>query len=317
MFEIILESKVILHLLKKIVVLFLIIILTINIYATGESGAQFLKMGIGARATAMGRAFTGISNDATAVYWNPAGISQINNFNMSAMQHFWLLDMNYQNLSAVLPTEYGSFGVSISNSSSGEIPKYENFERIGTYKANDMALSFVYAKNIMSSISLGISGKYIQQTIDKEVAKGYAVDLGAYYNCKKIKGLQLGAAIQNIGPDIKFIEEGDPLPLTFRAGLGYERGPILLACDITRPRFNDLIVNLGTEVSPIEIVTHFISIGELKTLKDVLFLRTGYNRINGGSIGIGIKWHDMGLDYAYNPFKDIDTGHVFSFNLGL
>ena len=131
---------------NKLVIFSTLIIFTSNINATGESGAQFLKIGIGARACAMGGAYTGIADDATSIYWNPAGLTQIDNFELSAMQHFWLLDMSYQNLSAVLPSKYGDFGMSISYSSSGEIPNYENFEKLGTYTAYDMAVTLAYSK---------------------------------------------------------------------------------------------------------------------------------------------------------------------------
>jgi hypothetical protein len=42
----------------------------------GISTAQFLKIGVGRRASAMGDAFVAISDDASALYWNPAGLVQ-------------------------------------------------------------------------------------------------------------------------------------------------------------------------------------------------------------------------------------------------
>ena len=43
---------------------------------TGMAAAQFLKIGVGARAAGMGESFVAVSNDASALYWNPAGITQ-------------------------------------------------------------------------------------------------------------------------------------------------------------------------------------------------------------------------------------------------
>ena len=83
----------------------LILLLASNAYTKGEAGAQFLKIGAGARACAMGEAFTGIADDPSAIYWNPAGLTQMNSAQIIAMQNFYLLDMSYQYLGMVLPSD--------------------------------------------------------------------------------------------------------------------------------------------------------------------------------------------------------------------
>ena len=49
---------------------------TLGQQRVGISTAEFLKIGVGSRATAMGETFIAISNDVTALYWNPAGLAQ-------------------------------------------------------------------------------------------------------------------------------------------------------------------------------------------------------------------------------------------------
>ena len=61
----------------------------------GQAGTQFLKMGVSARAVAMGEAFTAISDDATAVHYNPAGLTQIDNKQVILTHISYVADINY------------------------------------------------------------------------------------------------------------------------------------------------------------------------------------------------------------------------------
>ncbi len=44
---------------------------------SGTTAAQFLKIGVGARAIGMGGAFAATADDITAMYWNPAGLARV------------------------------------------------------------------------------------------------------------------------------------------------------------------------------------------------------------------------------------------------
>lgn len=58
-----------------------------TIYAAdeGSHAADFLSHGVGARALGMGSAFVAIADDATATYWNPAGLTKVQKHSFSAM----------------------------------------------------------------------------------------------------------------------------------------------------------------------------------------------------------------------------------------
>src|SRR5687767_4320158 len=92
--------------------------------AAGTSSAQFLKMGAGARAAAMGNAFTAVADDVTATYWNPAGLGQIKNAQMSLMQNAGLIDTQYQYLAAAAPYKSRALGVSLYRLDHGSIDRY-------------------------------------------------------------------------------------------------------------------------------------------------------------------------------------------------
>jgi len=273
-----------------------LLFLTSRAFGIGETGAQFLKIGVGARACAMGEAFVGVADDATAIYWNPAGLRQLNKIEILGMQNFWLLDMSYQYVAASFPLPFGSIGVAGAYSSSGKIPKYEDFQKVGDYTAYDALATVAYANKI-GGLHYGVGLKLIQQKIEEEDARGFAGDVGLLYKIAILNNsLNLGLAVQNIGPGIKFIEKADPLPLNIKTGASFGIGAVVVAVDANKPRDNDLRFNFGGEF----------------TVKEVMALRAGYNTANSFSAGIGLTYQRVSIDYAFAPYKEIDATHCLS-----
>src|SRR5438067_1224172 len=84
-----------------------------NAKSSGTSSAQFLKLGAGARAAGMGDAFVAVADDVTAAYWNPAGLAQIRQTEVEAMQNTSLVDTQYQYLGAAVPLRDSAIGFSM------------------------------------------------------------------------------------------------------------------------------------------------------------------------------------------------------------
>ena len=63
----------------------LILPVTVEAVDEGAHAAEFLSHGVGARALGMGSAFVAIADDATATYWNPAGLTKVKKHSFSAM----------------------------------------------------------------------------------------------------------------------------------------------------------------------------------------------------------------------------------------
>lgn len=273
------------------------------ILGQGESGAQFLKIGVGAKACALGEAFVGIANDPTTIYWNPAGLTQLDNIEILATYNFWLLDMSYQNISASFKTSFGSLGVAVGYSSSGNISKFENFQKTGEYNAYDAVVNIGYALDF-NRLSLGIGVKYIHQKIEDYNASGFAVDFGLLYKLSEetiLRNLQLGFAVQNLGPKIKFIEKAEALPLNFKFGTSYKIGSFLFALDANKPIDNKFRVNGGCEFE----------------FNNIVFLRAGYNTANSYSAGFGVQWNIFTVDYSFTPYKEINDSHRIAVKLNL
>ncbi len=78
-----------------------------------------------------------------------------------------------------------------------------------TYNYNDTAISISWAYQFTDRLSMGLTGKYINQSIDGESAGAYAIDAGAIYEIG-YKGARIGARMNNLGSDLKYYVIGTP-----------------------------------------------------------------------------------------------------------
>lgn len=76
-----------------------------------DNAAPYMKMGVGVRAIGLGGAFVAVSDDASAGFWNPAGLSQIEAREVSAVYGGLAYSRSFHTLSLVQPLSRGGFGV--------------------------------------------------------------------------------------------------------------------------------------------------------------------------------------------------------------
>jgi long-subunit fatty acid transport protein len=171
----------------------------------GTSSAQFLKLGAGARAAAMGDAFAAVADDATATYWNPAGIAQIENPEVTAMQNNGLVETQYQFIAAVLPMGENALGISLSRMDYGDIDAYSAADvRQGSVDAGSLSAGLTFARKIGENVHLGATAKLVQDEIDGTSASTIAGDLGFLWRGEKTS---IGVAVQHLGGTLKY-EQG-------------------------------------------------------------------------------------------------------------
>ncbi|MCW8803743.1 MAG: UPF0164 family protein, partial [Ignavibacteriaceae bacterium] len=98
----------------------------------GISTAQFLKIGVGGRAAALGESFVAISDDASALYWNPAGLAQFKTNEVIFSHNIWLVDINHDFLGAVYHLDSdNTFGISLTSLSMDKMPVTTEFAPFG------------------------------------------------------------------------------------------------------------------------------------------------------------------------------------------
>ncbi|MBC8322560.1 MAG: PorV/PorQ family protein [Candidatus Marinimicrobia bacterium] len=301
-----------------------------SVSKTGTTAAQFLKIGVGSSAIATGGAFTAVANDASALYWNPAGISRIKGIQGILDHTDWFLDINLDFVGLTFNLgKLGTIGTSLTYLNMGEMlvtttkdPEGESGEK---FKAGAYSALVSYGKNLTDKFSIGLSMKYINEFIYNSSANGFGIDIGTVYDTKW-DGFTIGMSISNFGTKMRMSGrdlliqteldpslESDPekvnaelstdyfdLPLIFRFGTAYKTHfsifDLTVALDALHPNDNTESLNMGAELA----------------FSDLAFLRIGYNNLfqrdseQGFAVGGGVKiklgktkWF---LDYTYRQF---------------
>ena len=258
----------------------------------GTSGAQFLKIAVGARGIAMAEAFDAVCDDASSIFYNPAGLTSIKNNSFMVSHANWVADIKYEaGAFARNFPRIGIFGVSFSYLTSGDIEETTVMQQEGTgrfFDTGNLMVGFSYARSLTDRFSLGGNIKYIEERLEDEKATAWAVDIGTVYHTG-FNSLRMGMSIRNFGPELKFegtYQDYDNgawvidsrtqapeqkeylpyhMPMTFKISLAYdvleaENQFMTLAVDLVHPNDNVERLNVG---------------GEFKWLK-MFALRAGY-----------------------------------------
>ncbi|MEW6097115.1 MAG: PorV/PorQ family protein [bacterium] len=271
----------------------------------GENCASFLKIAVGPRAVGMGEAFVGVADDVTAIYWNPAGLSQINIRQFIFMHNLWFEDINHDFIGVTVPWKeeqvlgFGIIGLFIDNL---ERRRDENdLIPIGTFKATDQAFIISWADK-----DVGISIKLISQEIDDKKGTGLAFDLGWLHQLRE--DIKIGLVLQNWNEmeELKIYKKKFNYPALIRTGISYKKDNLLLAIDLYKPFDNKLSIHLGLE----------------KKIYEKFLVRCGYRYklkkitnefLSGITLGFGYKFKEVyQLDYAYVPYQDLGDTHRMS-----
>jgi hypothetical protein len=216
--------------------------------AEGTAGAVFLKIPAGSRPAGMGSAFTGISDDVNGLYWNPAGISQLESIQVMATYSQVYEDINNTYVGIVLPFGNQALGVAITYLSMGDIEMRNDTGILLTEssKIYDMAIAFSYSKKMGESAHIGFTGKNLISKYGPYSGTGLAMDFGFLYRISD--PLAFGINIQNFGGKMKIDTVTSELPMTIKLGFGYKLGEnLLLGFDIDSPKDGDMKIHFGGE----------------------------------------------------------------------
>ena len=265
----------------------------------GTKGGQFLKIDVGARPAAMGVAFVAVDGDVNAICWNPASLGSIKHQEFTFMHNEWLNDVRYEFVGYAKPiNDNRVIAGGITYLGSGNIEGWKDQNTQDDFSAGDMAVTMSYARKMNEQMLVGANARLIHQKIKNSTAAGVAMDMGILYSTR-VKGLNVGVALRNLGTRMKFENEADSLPLELKGGIAFNMPDKKSLCvlDITIPIDNAVRINTGVEYH----------------LTPKLSLRTGYNSNNdidkGLSAGIGFGTEGLQFDYAFVPYGDVDNTH--------
>lgn len=315
-----------------------------NIYAeiskTGTSAAKFLSISIGPRAIAMGSAFSSISNDATAMYWNAAGIAQLEKNDIIFTHTNWIADININYVGLVLNlNEMGNLGINVTAMTMADMEVTTEYYPEGTgdtFGAGSYAFGLSYGRYLYNNFMIGVNIKYIRESISQSDAQGFGIDIGTIFNTP-FWGIKFASSITNFGT--KMHMTGDDLLL--QTGIDDSRNgtndqldadlrtdeyelPLRLQIGISKDiMIRDQRLTVAVDAAHPNDNTEYINIGaELAVLKEMAFLRGGYKTLfiadqeEGLSLGAGFNYDKMKsielqIDYAFQRMKYLGDLHTF------
>jgi hypothetical protein len=279
----------------------------------GTTAYGFLKIDAGARSTAMGGAFVGLSDDEAALYFNPAGLIQMETKRFFTTYNNYITDIQSGFLGYVHPYENTRLGASICYFNYGSFDKTDDQGiNLGTFGASDFALALSLAKAINTRFSLGATGKFIYEKIEGYSSDALALDLGVLYISRDTR-TRIGGVGQNIGTQLKGHTKShkDPLPTSVKLGISHRMRelPLIVALDAAKPFDNDIFFNLGgefTALEPLYLRFGWSSFGKnFKTDSDK-------DNLAGFAAGFGVTWKVYRFDYAYSSYADLGGVHKIS-----
>ena len=144
---------------KRIFLAVFMLMPALNAYAVvGVAGEPepFLKMGVGARATALSGAFCAYYDDATCPYWNPASIGAMKDIAVGSMFSWMAQDISHNFIDVILPVDFGVLAFNILNLSVGNIEgRTSDTPDYYTFSANDNSYFVTFAKQIVRGVCAG------------------------------------------------------------------------------------------------------------------------------------------------------------------
>ena len=305
-----------------------------------QTGMKFLNVATDPRSVALGEAMTSVEGNSSAMFFNPAGMARLGFWHISVGQAKWIADIDHNFGSfAISPADgdYGVFGVFVQAVDYGDFegtifyPNENGYLDIGTFTPYAVVIGVGYARAFSDKFSLGGNVKFVSQdlgaavvsqdTLGNSATSGNstnvpAFDFGILYKTG-FKSLNFGMTVRNFAREVRYVEEGFQLPLTFKIGLSMnmldimnidkEENSFLLSIDAEHPRDFQEQIRVG---------------GEYVFMNQFAF-RVGYvtpTDEQGVSLGVGVRQSiagtTLGLDYAYTSFGVFDQVHRFSFQFG-
>ncbi len=278
-------------------------------YNSGTAGFAFLKMPVGVRAQGLGENFTAVGDDASTIFYNPAGLLKIKGVEISAEHILWFEQISKSNVNFVYPsTIIGPIGIGL-NYISVPYEKRSAEDDVNYQSANVWmgVFQIALAREIKENFLLGAAIKYISENLEVKSTNGIALDIGGIYELQNM--ISLGVSIQNLGTQFTN-DNSDNLPSLIRAGASkrFLNVKLILASDLVYG-FVDGSSSFG--------------IGAEYVLSRYFYPRFGYkyritnnnmDLISGVNVGFGIRYQKLGFDYSFSPRADLGMVHLISFS---
>ncbi|MBI5267330.1 MAG: PorV/PorQ family protein [candidate division Zixibacteria bacterium] len=277
----------------------------------GRTAADFLQIGIGARAASLGGAFSALAEGGDAAWWNPAGLARLD-YNQFSVGHFmWYQDITVENGAVAFSlSSRVSMAASLTFVDYGKIDGFDqNGNATGNLSASDWSGGLSVGAALTDQVSAGLTARFISQKLADISATGVSADFGLAVRLEKFR---FAAVAGNIGPTMKFESQSERLPASFRLGAAYApvRSAVAASAELEKKVYGDLVARQGIELR----------------FADQYFLRSGLVLYPGQSgagavragytAGAGLVINRVAIDYAFTPSTTMVSDDLHRFSLG-
>lgn len=329
---------------RALIIAGLVVILFIPVRSQtviGKYAGEFMAIGVGGRALGLGGSYVALAGDASASYWNPAGLSRINYPDIMIMhdERFGSL-MNYDFVSVALPYgKDGSVGLSVLRLGIDGIPDTRNawvdangngifddnnrpdYDKVSYFNASDWAIYVTYARRANAQLSYGANVKFIRRDLADASAMGIGFDIGILYS--PLEDLYLGANAQDITTTLVAWSTGRTELITPTLKVGGTYGFDLFSGRVSPTvdldvRFENRRYKSAARLGPMSIDPH---IGLEFDYKETVALRIGYTDVKQVTLGAGLHLSKVDVDYSFAKFgtriDDLGDTHRISLRIKL
>lgn len=238
----------------------------------GTTSAQFLKIGLGARAVGLGEAFVAVANDPSAVYWNPAGLASLQRQEVALAHVGWPGDINFEHVTWVLPSRRfgGSFAFQFGALTT-EMDETSELEPFGTgrsFQYSDIVVGGAYARRWTDKLLVGAGAKFVREDLGADVGGpttgAVLFDLGSIFYLG-YGSVRIATSLSNFGSEMRpsgnFVSpytgevrsyDGFDPPIMFRYGIAFEpvenaQQRLTTSLEFNQPADNSLRSKAGLE----------------------------------------------------------------------
>ena len=301
---------------------------------TGISAFQFLKLGVGARGVAMGESFVAVANDVSALYWNPAGLTQFKEDQAMASHTEYVVDIKHDFFGIVYHiTDQDAVGASFSSLYMKDMEITTEAQPFGTgryFTFGDIAVGLTYSKRMTDQFSFGATVKYVEETLDVLKKRSVMVDLGTFY-WTGLGSTRFAVVISNFGADVNPVGtvsqfngtvasafQSFSLPTVFKLGVAYDPidsddQKLTTSVQLNHPNDNAEHFRIGLECSWQQ--TFFVRGGLKRTIGQRLLAADGTSEEDftlGAGVNVAVGISKVSADYAFSNYNRLGTVHRIS-----
>ena len=280
-----------------------------------------LKLPRGARPAAMAGAFSAVADDTQSMFYNPAGLTELREVQLSASHLEWLDGVEDESLGLGMPLfGMGAWGLSSTYLHATDEGRDNEGYQQGTFSVFDFSLAAAFALQLGDNGSAGLQYRIMRQGYDNrdgaqhQFNMGSGFDLGFIYRGFFDRKLALAFTSQNMGSAIALGDIPFAQPWTLKGGLAWHL-------------LSNWVLDIDAEHQPYDLINKYRAGTEyVDDLGDEteLAIRAGYllgpenaaGGLSGITAGLGAHWHAWHIDYAFVPKGDLGQSHLLTLTLG-